>query len=94
MVITDSHESIKVWDVRSKSIVYELATGNNEVSSMAWDGQRSTLFAAVECRGLGRDGCYYSYRRAKVPSGYHHPNERASVQHDRERSSIHDNQTI
>ncbi|KAI0058824.1 hypothetical protein BV25DRAFT_1918935 [Artomyces pyxidatus] len=36
-------EQIKVWDVRAKVPLYELSTGNNQVTTLAWDDQRQTL---------------------------------------------------
>jgi hypothetical protein len=56
-----------VWDPRAKAIVYELATGNNSVTSMAWDAPRSTLFAATECMWMDRMGYHHEYRPAKIP---------------------------
>ncbi|KAM5539292.1 hypothetical protein V8D89_007165 [Ganoderma adspersum] len=60
------HENITLWDVRAKKTVYELATGNNQVRSMAWDGARSTLYAATICAHV--DGTSYGseYRVARV----------------------------
>lgn len=57
-------ENIKVWDPRMTSMVYEIATGNNAVLSLAWDAPRSTLYAATESysMGFGRD--------TNVPSTY------------------------
>ena len=63
---SESREAIKVWDPRAKAIVYELATGNNGVVSMAWDAPRSTLFAATRCSYRDRLG----YCRAKIPKQY------------------------
>ncbi|TCD63390.1 hypothetical protein EIP91_005598 [Steccherinum ochraceum] len=60
-------QSVKVWDLRTKSIVYELATGNNSVTSLAWDAPRSTLFAATECEFMDRLGYNHDYRNARIP---------------------------
>lgn len=43
VAITDAKDAVKVWDVRAKSIVYELATGNDEVVGLGWDDTRSTI---------------------------------------------------
>jgi len=63
-------EAIKVWDPRAKAIVYELATGNNSVNSMAWDAPRSTLFAATECMWMDRLGYHHEYRPARIPRAH------------------------
>lgn len=63
-------EAVKVWDPRASAIMYELATGNNAVISMAWDAPRSTLFAATECSYMDRLGYHHDYRRAKIPKRY------------------------
>ncbi|EPQ52734.1 hypothetical protein GLOTRDRAFT_140371 [Gloeophyllum trabeum ATCC 11539] len=60
-------EEIKVWDVRARAAVYELATGNNGVTSLAWDSQRSALYAATECNYVDRLGYHHDYRPAKLP---------------------------
>jgi hypothetical protein len=58
-------EQIKVWDVRSKTALYELSTGNNEVNAMVWDGSTQTLFAGTECSYMDRLGYTHDYARAK-----------------------------
>ncbi|OSC97741.1 hypothetical protein PYCCODRAFT_1447858 [Trametes coccinea BRFM310] len=60
-------ECIKTWDIRARAIVYELATGNNGVEALAWDGVRNTLYAATECSGMDRLGYTHDYRPAKIP---------------------------
>ncbi|KAI9061144.1 hypothetical protein FKP32DRAFT_1605097 [Trametes sanguinea] len=60
-------ESIKMWDIRARAIVYELATGNNQVEALAWDGVRNTLYAATECSGMDRLGYTHDYRPARIP---------------------------
>ncbi|KZT73090.1 hypothetical protein DAEQUDRAFT_762447 [Daedalea quercina L-15889] len=60
-------EQIKMWDIRAKETVYELATGNNAVASMAWDPKRSALYAATECEYMDRLGFNHDYRRARIP---------------------------
>lgn len=60
-------ESIKVWDIRAKAALYELATGNNSVSCMAWDSTNNSLHAATECEYVDRLGYHHDYRPAKIP---------------------------
>ncbi|KDN48395.1 hypothetical protein RSAG8_02987, partial [Rhizoctonia solani AG-8 WAC10335] len=69
IVFTGTHkrEQIKVWDVRARACVYELATGNNAVQSLAWDSQNNCLYAATECAYMDRLGYHHDYRYAKVP---------------------------
>jgi len=52
-----------------KTALYELATGNHSVMSLAWDSARSTLFAATECEYMDRLGNHHGYRPAKIPKG-------------------------
>ncbi|TRM66145.1 hypothetical protein BD626DRAFT_546490 [Schizophyllum amplum] len=59
-------QGIKVWDPRAKKLVYELATGNNCVNSLAWDAPRSTLYAATECDNMDRMGTTHDYRQARI----------------------------
>ena len=66
---THKTQSIKVWDPRAKKLVYELATGNNAVHSLAWDAPRTTLYAATECSALDRAGIRHGYRRLRMPDG-------------------------
>ncbi|THH34104.1 hypothetical protein EUX98_g17 [Antrodiella citrinella] len=69
LVITGGMKSecITVWEPRMKTALYTLATGNNSVSSLAWDAPRSTLFAATECEYMDRLGYHHDYRPAKIP---------------------------
>jgi hypothetical protein len=53
--------------VRSKAIVYELATGNNAVPSMVWDTDENSLYVATTCSYVDRLGGSIDYRRAKLP---------------------------
>ncbi|KAF8598017.1 hypothetical protein BDV93DRAFT_354678 [Ceratobasidium sp. AG-I] len=64
---TGKAEQIKVWDVHARTPVYELATGNNGVSSLAWDAERNSLYAATETSHMDRLGNHHDYRRAKIP---------------------------
>ncbi|QRV83106.1 ribosomal L44 domain protein [Ceratobasidium sp. AG-Ba] len=43
-------EQIKLWDLRARTIVYELATGNNQVESLVWSSYGSCLYAATSCQ--------------------------------------------
>ncbi|KAH9945027.1 uncharacterized protein BXZ73DRAFT_38972 [Epithele typhae] len=61
-----SHQ-VKLWDIRAEECVYELSTGNNEVTGLAWDSARSSLFVATECTYVDRMGTRLDYRRARVP---------------------------
>ena len=56
-----------MWDVRARTFICELATGNNSVTSLAWDAGRSTLFAATECDHMDSRGNFHGYRRARIP---------------------------
>lgn len=60
-------ECITLWDVRAKASVYDLATGNNSVSGMAWNDERNELVAATYCRSVDRNGCHFDYGPAKIP---------------------------
>ncbi|CAE6430443.1 unnamed protein product [Rhizoctonia solani] len=64
---TGKHEQIKVWDIRARTPVYELATGNNAVKSLAWDSKRSCLYAATECAYMDRMGYHHDYRPGNIP---------------------------
>lgn len=48
-------------------MLYELATGNNAVTSLAWDAPRNTLYAGTDCAYVDRLGYNHGYRRAKIP---------------------------
>ncbi|KAG8719131.1 hypothetical protein FRC09_011578 [Ceratobasidium sp. 395] len=58
-------EQIKVWDVRARACVYELATGNNRPNTLAWDPNRNCLYAATECRYQDRIGYRHEYRLSR-----------------------------
>ncbi|KAH7332730.1 hypothetical protein B0J17DRAFT_619513 [Rhizoctonia solani] len=64
---TGKHEQIKVWDIRARTPVYELATGNNAVKSLAWDSKRNCLYAATECTYMDRMGYHHDYRPGNIP---------------------------
>lgn len=56
-----------MWDVRARAAVYELATGNNAVTSLAWDAKHHCLYAATECSYKDRLGFRHDYRPAMIP---------------------------
>jgi hypothetical protein len=62
---TGRAEQIKMWDIRARTPVYELATGNNQAQSLAWDSNRNYLYAATECIYQDRMGNHHGYRHAK-----------------------------
>ncbi|PPQ65280.1 hypothetical protein CVT26_000240 [Gymnopilus dilepis] len=64
---TDDSQHIKLWDIRSRRSVYELATGNNSVAGLAWDAGNNTLYAATSCPYVDRLGRHTGYRRARIP---------------------------
>ena len=56
-----------MWDIRARTAIYELATGNNAVVALAWDDACNSLYAATECRYVDRMGSHHDYRRAVIP---------------------------
>ncbi|KAF8598054.1 hypothetical protein BDV93DRAFT_561741 [Ceratobasidium sp. AG-I] len=62
---TSRLQQIKVWDIRARAAIYELATGNSEAISLAWDPKRNTLFAATECAYMDMAGYRHGYRPGK-----------------------------
>jgi hypothetical protein len=64
---TSKFEQIKMWDVRARAPVYELATGNNRVESLAWDSKRNSLYASTECTYMDRLGFRHGYRGGYMP---------------------------
>ena len=67
----EKSEQIKMWDVRARKTVDELATGNTGVASMAWDPKRSALYVATECIYMDRMGSHHDYRKARIPKWAH-----------------------
>ncbi|EMD33927.1 hypothetical protein CERSUDRAFT_159231 [Gelatoporia subvermispora B] len=59
-------QRIKLHDVRARAVVYELATGNNSVESLAWDSRRSALWATTRCEYYD-GGRHFDYRKARIP---------------------------
>ncbi|KAI8980059.1 quinon protein alcohol dehydrogenase-like superfamily [Trametes punicea] len=64
----DRTQQVKMWDIREQECVYELSTGNNAVSAMAWDEVHSSLYVATECPYVNQLGERAGYRRARVPT--------------------------
>jgi hypothetical protein len=58
---------VRLWDVRARKMVYELATGNNAVTGMTWDAACSALYVATACDYMDRNGETFDYRCARVP---------------------------
>jgi WD40 repeat protein len=63
----EQDEVIRLWDVRAAKLVYELSKGNNQVTSMAWDSERSVLYTSTDCDYMDRYGNTTGYHTAKVP---------------------------
>ena len=64
---TNQTQDIKLWDIRSRALVYDLATGNNTVEAMIWDHASNVLYAASDCPNVDRNGYHMNYRYAKIP---------------------------
>ncbi|KAH9856605.1 quinon protein alcohol dehydrogenase-like superfamily [Lenzites betulinus] len=64
----DRTQQIKMWDIREQECVYELSTGNNAVSAMAWDDAHASLYVATTCPHVNRLGERAGYRRARIPT--------------------------
>lgn len=60
-------ECITLWDVRTRSPVYELATGNNTVEGMIWSESHNELWAATSCQYVDMHGDHRGYRRVMLP---------------------------
>ncbi|KAJ7697798.1 hypothetical protein B0H17DRAFT_1177518 [Mycena rosella] len=72
LVFTGSktEQAVSLWDIRAAKAVYELSTGNNGVSGMAWDAGRSVLYVATVCGYKDRNGQQtVGYRAAQFPEG-------------------------
>ncbi|CAE6377256.1 unnamed protein product [Rhizoctonia solani] len=72
---TDRREQVKVWDVRARACIYELATGNNRIGSLSWDAAGNSLFAYTSCDYKNKSRSY-QYRQADIPrrGDASHPN--------------------
>ncbi|KAI0351720.1 hypothetical protein OH77DRAFT_1429291 [Trametes cingulata] len=64
---SDRYQAVKTWDVRARSLVYELGTGNTSVRALSWDAQHTTLYATTECDYMDRLGYTHGYRAAHIP---------------------------
>ncbi|KAJ7479389.1 hypothetical protein B0H11DRAFT_2423573 [Mycena galericulata] len=60
-------EVIRFWDVRGKRMVYELSTGNTQVTGMAWHEAHCALYVSTTCEYMDQYGRSRGYRHAKVP---------------------------
>ncbi|KAH9479827.1 hypothetical protein JR316_0008422 [Psilocybe cubensis] len=85
------YQKIVLWDVRAQKALYELATGNNNVRTMAWDNSSNTLYAATECTYVDRIGYHHDYRRAKIPREKY-PSEENQSDMDIDDDEIADNE--
>ncbi|CAA7265529.1 unnamed protein product [Cyclocybe aegerita] len=64
---TARSKCINLWDVRSRAMLYELATGNNCVEALAWDETSNSLYAATSCPHIDWNGRHLDYRPARIP---------------------------
>ncbi|KAF9524850.1 hypothetical protein CPB83DRAFT_838602 [Crepidotus variabilis] len=65
---TATSEDIKLWDIRSRALVYELATSNNTVNGLAWEQFANSLYAATSFLHSNVDNDYFlNHRPAKFP---------------------------
>ncbi|KAJ6630036.1 hypothetical protein B0H10DRAFT_1984790 [Mycena sp. CBHHK59/15] len=65
-------EVIRLWDVRARKMVYELSTGNSEVTGMTWDAKNSALYVSTNCEYMDRNGYTNDYRKAHIPKDARH----------------------
>lgn len=86
----DSSQCIKIWDIRACASVYELATGNNAVNSMAWDASNNTLYASTECPNMDRQGDIMTIVSQRSPGSGQHSAKRTT----KRKSMNHQAQTI
>ncbi|KAJ6571575.1 hypothetical protein B0H19DRAFT_1130380 [Mycena capillaripes] len=63
---SSSEEVVKLFDVRTRKTIYELATGNNEVKGIAWDASRNVLYVSAFCGHQDRYGNTWKYRPAEL----------------------------
>ncbi|KZO99499.1 hypothetical protein CALVIDRAFT_553381 [Calocera viscosa TUFC12733] len=49
-------ELVTCWDVRSRKPLYELSTGNNQVTGLAWNSSAQCLYAATSCPHVDAQG--------------------------------------
>ncbi|EKM58421.1 uncharacterized protein PHACADRAFT_140342 [Phanerochaete carnosa HHB-10118-sp] len=77
-------QSIRLWDIRAKKVVYELSTGNNHVRSLAWSATDTTLYASTMCEYADRMGGLHGYRKARIPKRKKPESEQADEDEDEE----------
>jgi hypothetical protein len=71
-------QAVLCWDLRAQKPLYELATGNTEVGSLAWDAATRTLLAASGCPYQDRLGGSHEYGQAQGfawPHCFHMPRD-------------------
>lgn len=59
----ETKERVMVWDIRARTLVHELSTGNNSVESLAWDSAHATLYASTSRRNE-------EYRKSEIPFAF------------------------
>ncbi|KAG6905613.1 hypothetical protein DXG01_001686 [Tephrocybe rancida] len=69
-------QEVRLWDIRARTTVFELSTGNTGVVSLAWDDAHNALFAATECGYVNHIG-NHGYRTAKEPKFMREERQRA-----------------
>ena len=88
----EDSEQIKLWDIRARAAVYELATGNNAVVALAWDHARNALYAATECRYVDRMGSHHDYRKAVIPKNQAEDPAGEDTENEEESGDIDENE--
>ena len=87
----DRSYQVRVWDVRARTMLYELSTGNNAVQNLGWDATNQTLYAVTSCERLDRLGRLQGYREVKVK--YAREQSQSSAKEDGEESDDEDDET-
>ncbi|KAI0789845.1 WD40-repeat-containing domain protein [Abortiporus biennis] len=64
----NNSETVAVWDIRARKLVYDLSTGNTSVTTMVWDSTRSTLYAGTTGMYINDNSEDHGYRAADIPS--------------------------
>ncbi|KZT53574.1 hypothetical protein CALCODRAFT_48994 [Calocera cornea HHB12733] len=49
-------ELITCWDVQATKPLYELSTGNNQITGLAWNSSTQSLYAATSCPHVDSEG--------------------------------------
>lgn len=83
-------ESIKLWDLRAKKVVYELATGNNGAVSFAWDAQNTILYATTASEYVDILGNHCDYRPYRPPKFEHATSNQSANQDNNLKDSTED----